>query len=61
MDEAVAQLRSVVGSGPSEATLRALLARTEVNGDVNAAANAFFGAAATEAAAEGESPQSKWL
>lgn len=34
------ELRSVVGDGPSDATLRALLDRTA--GDVAAAANAFF-------------------
>ena len=51
MDEATAELRCVVGDGPSEATLRALLART--GGDVAAAANAFFdGSVAEQMASE---------
>ena len=54
-------LRAVVGDGPSEATLRALLDRT--GGDVAAAANAFFdGSLAEQMAAEparatGSAPQ----
>jgi len=46
MDEQLTELRCVVGEGPSEATLRGLLART--SGDVAAAANAFFDGSTAE-------------
>lgn len=42
----LSSLRAVVGDGPSESTLRALLERTA--GDVAAAANAFFDGSSAE-------------
>eukprot|EP00966_Prymnesium_polylepis_P305541 7060725-Prymnesium_polylepis.1 len=46
LEASIAELRCVVGEGPSDSTLRALLARS--GGDVAGAANAFFDGSVAE-------------